>query len=265
VSGTVHRIERHALPLTAAGAAGQAEVERSILDDFLGDPIGRADSLGISMRGAQELLGYQIVAGAPASVLLGTARLAAQVGEALLRRAAADEPVTVAIGGGTFRFAPTGPSPEAGPVEWADAYYLASIAGERDIARRLAGVPVAVLRQGGASDDDVLFDRVHALQMSTTGERFEPPRVEASSSDYPVSVVVPEIEAIYALSTADALAFDAALGRGLAGHRAFVEAEAREGDPTLWYALGFLALTLEARRRELPVVVESGYLPLDRF
>ncbi|MFD9337781.1 immunity 49 family protein [Streptomyces sp. NPDC060028] len=202
---------------------------------------------------------------------------AMQVGSGLfVSGTAAEGPVPCRVGstGGVKNLPATGPREYLHAGEWLTSFYLAAICRENDRLNRLAQVPVSFLRESGAEFDEYIYAWVETLQNAWFGRRetwdtlitavngTAPETAQIAGKELMLKILYPPLELFHRYQRQDAEGFNAALIDALTWHKEYWtanEARALSGEGLV--ALGPLAIACMAYDADLPIEVESEYLP----
>lgn len=201
---------------------------------------------------------------------------AMQLGSARFALATAPEgsTVTCRIKEKEWRLSGTGAQPNVNASSWIKAFYLALICRENERLGELAQVPVALLRESGATFDEYIYSWVETLQRFWLGqEGVSTHLVAAVDGTGPNSaqhvdqelmsfVLYPPIILFYRYLRGDQAQFNEALVDAITWHKSYWSGEddramSSEGN----VALGPLAIACLARDRGFPIEVDSEYLP----
>lgn len=245
-----------------------------ILDEFADSPVLRPQVLSTALALAQ-----QRCATDPQAVKFETWEAwvtAMQAGSALFAAATAPQgtSVTCRIKGRERVLPATGPESHLNAGTWVTSFYLAMICRDNDRLRRLAEVPVSLLRDSGAVFDDYVYSWVEALQSfwlgrQDVGEKLvaavdgtAPEAFRYADAELMSKILYPPLILLYRVIRRDAAPFNKALADALRWHKAYWTAdEDRANRADGLVALGPLAMACLARDQGLPVEVESDYLP----
>ncbi|WP_307665883.1 immunity 49 family protein [Streptomyces sp. V1I1] len=157
---------------------------------------------------------------------------------------------------------------------WLTAYYLAAICRENDRVNQLAQVPVSFLRESGAEFDEYIYAWVEALQnawfgrpetwdsLVTAVSGTNPETTQVASKELMLKILYPPLELFHRYQRQEAEQFNAALVDALTWHKEYWTAnEARSLSGEGLVALGPLAIACMAYDADMPIEVESEYLP----
>ncbi|MFI5528009.1 immunity 49 family protein [Kitasatospora sp. NPDC051853] len=178
--------------------------------------------------------------------------------------------------GGAVRTVGAGDSRrEAHAGNWLTAFWLAAVCREEGLLDGLAAVPVGVLRESGAVEEEYARLWVEALQAYRRQEPEVRGKVEAleaaagselagiADREHLVKVVRPAVELFGRFVARDQAGFDAALVRALELHREYWTADGeRAATSTGFVALAPLAVACLAHDAGMRVEVASEYLPV---
>ncbi|GAA2657737.1 immunity 49 family protein [Streptomyces vastus] len=202
---------------------------------------------------------------------------AMQVGSALFTAGtAAEGPVSCRIGsrGEVKNLPATGPQEYLHAGDWLTSYYLAAICRENERLDRLARVPISFLRASGAEFDEYIYAWVETLQnawfrrretwdtLVTAINGTDPETTQIASTELMLKILYPPLELFHRYQRQDAEQFNAALVDALTWHKQYWTAdEARSLSGEGLVALGPLAIACMAYDADIPIEVESEYLP----
>nr|WP_202426466.1 immunity 49 family protein [Streptomyces sp. HUCO-GS316] len=203
---------------------------------------------------------------------------AMQVGCALFDSAVAVEgPVPCRIGssGEVKNLPATGPTSYAHAGAWLTSVYLATICRDNGRLDRLMQVPVSFLRESGMVFDEYVYDWVEALQSywagratdmwdkllaAVNGTDPEAPRIVGK--EMMLKLLYPPLELFQLYNRQETERFNESLAQALAWHKQYWTGdEARSQSSDGLVALGPLAIACMAYDNDLPIEVESEYLP----
>jgi hypothetical protein len=203
---------------------------------------------------------------------------AAQVGAALFASAnSSNDTIQAAIAGSPRNIASTGPQPYADAATWADAFWLAVICRDRDMANMLADIPISLLRASGAACDRYIYDWVEALQtywhgdpdqtlgdkLATAVEGCAPSALRITEAEQALKIVHPPMNLFYRLILMDQEGFTTTLGEALELHKSFyTKTEEPAGEIQGLVPLQILAITCLGYEVGLSIETESNYIPL---
>ncbi|MGY0491385.1 immunity 49 family protein [Streptomyces sp. WG-D5] len=268
-------IERHITPRAdAAEFAGRISEEVALQVDDLEASTGMIDFAFITSRTA---LQAHLVADPRAGAIetWEAAVTAMQLGSALFTVSGSDE--------GTFEcrinrkprtLAAIGRQSAADAGNWIDAFWLAVICREPDRMTQLCEVPLERLRAPEGAYDEYIYHWVDTLQtywlrrpglvekLTTTLQMSDPSVARIAPKDLLQGVLYPPINLFYHFVRRDTEGFSPALEDALKLHKTYWtlnEDRSAKLDGAL--ALGPLAIACWAHDGELPIHVESEYLP----
>ncbi|MGW2317393.1 immunity 49 family protein [Streptomyces sp. NPDC001680] len=201
---------------------------------------------------------------------------AMQVGSGLFISGAATEgPVPCRIGRNEVKYLPaTGPREYLHAGNWLTSYYLAVICRENDRLAQLARVPVSFLRASGVEFDEYIYAWVETLQNAWFGRQetwdtlvtaingTDPAAPHVASAELMLKILYPPLEVFHRYQRQEPAPFNTALAEALTWHREYWtadEARAKSGEGLV--ALGPLAIACMAFDADIPIEVESEYLP----
>lgn len=201
---------------------------------------------------------------------------AMQLGSARFAMATAPEgsTVTCRIKEKEWHLPATGPQPHVNASSWIKAFYLALICRENERLGELAQVPVALLRESGATFDEYIYSWVETLQRFWLGQEgvnthlvaavdgTGPDSAQHVDQELMSFVLYPPIILFYRYLRGDPAQFNEALVDAIKWHKSYWSGEddraiSSEGN----VALGPLAIACLARDRGFPIEVDSEYLP----
>ncbi|WP_353941177.1 immunity 49 family protein [Streptomyces sp. HUAS MG91] len=202
---------------------------------------------------------------------------AMQVGSGLFISGASNEgPVACRIGSkGEIKHLPaTGPQEYLHAGNWLTSYYLAVICRENERIDQLVRIPVSFLRASGMEFDEYIYAWVETLQNAWFGrpetwetlvtaiDGTDPAAPHIASAELMLKILYPPLEVFQRYQRQDPEPFNAALEQALTWHREYWtddEARTRSGEGLV--ALGPLAIACMAFDADIPVEIESEYLP----
>ncbi|MDI9889348.1 immunity 49 family protein [Streptomyces sp. HNM0645] len=274
----VTSIPRHDYPTDSAaeGLAVLKETASWVLGELEEpDDIGRAQALDTSLTLAQSHCAVD-----PTATKFDTWEAwvtAMQVGSALFASATAAEgpvPCRIGVGGEVKDLPATGPQPYLHAGAWITSFYLAAICRENQRAEELARVPVSFLRESGAVFDEYVYAWVETLQsfwfgredtwdkLVTAVNGTDPEVARVAGKELMLKILYPPLELFHRYLRRDAAQFNAAIVDALTWHKEYWtgnESRAMSSDGLV--ALGPLAIACMARDADMPIEVESAYLP----
>ncbi|MGW0394930.1 immunity 49 family protein [Streptomyces sp. NPDC003042] len=202
---------------------------------------------------------------------------AMQTGSALFAAGtAAEGPVPCRIGslGEVKNLPATGPQEYLHAGNWLTSFYLAVICRENDRVNQLAQVPVEFLRASGAEFDEYIYAWVETLQNHWFGRQetwttlvtavngTAPEAARIASTELMLKILYPPLELFQLYLRREDQAFNDSLLNALTWHKEYWttnEARSLSGDGLV--ALAPLAIACMAYDADMPIVVESEYLP----
>ncbi|WP_327190575.1 immunity 49 family protein [Streptomyces xinghaiensis] len=168
----------------------------------------------------------------------------------------------------------TGPMSTADAGTWLTAFWLAVICRERQRMTELCEVPLERLRSPEGQYDEYIYHWVDTLQtywlrrpglvekLTATFEASDPSVARIAPKDLLQGLLYPPINLFYHFVRRDEAGFSPALVEALKLHQAYwTLTEERVTDIDGSIALGPLAIASLAYDGELPIEVESEYLP----
>ncbi|MFF3061602.1 immunity 49 family protein [Streptomyces sp. NPDC057909] len=202
---------------------------------------------------------------------------AMQVGSALFAAGtAAEGPVPCRIGadGAVKNLPATGPQDYLHAGSWLTSYYLAVVCRENGRANQLAQVPVSFLRESGAIFDEYIYAWVETLQNAWFGRQetwdtlvtavngTDPETTQIAGKELMLKILYPPLELFHLYLRREAERFNESLATALTWHKEYWTAnEARSLSGEGLVALGPLAIACMARDADMPIEIESEYLP----
>lgn len=269
-------VPRHQYPTDDVPDALDAlgETANWILDEFADSPVLRPQALSTALTLAQQHCAMD-----PQAAKFETWEAwvtAMQTGSALFAAATATEgtSVTCRIKEQKRMLPATGPESHLNAGTWATSFYLAMICRDNDRLRRLAEVPVSLLRDSGAVFDEYVYFWVEALQSFWLGRQdvgdklvaavdgTAPEALRYADADVMSKILYPPMILLYRVIRRDPAEFNGSLADALRRHKAYWTAdEDRATSADGLVALGPLAMACLARDQGIPVEVESAYLP----
>ncbi|MFC5721706.1 immunity 49 family protein [Streptomyces gamaensis] len=273
------RVSRHAFPADSATAEGNVARVQSlarILGRLEESEMSRSRALGSALTVAK-----QYCAADPEASNLETWEAwvtAMQVGCALFDSAtAAEGPVPCRIGSqGEVRNLPaTGATSYTHAGAWLTSVYLATVCRENERLDRLMQVPVSFLRASGAEIEEYVYGWVEALQNFWNGRAAETwaklidaingtdvETVPVFNRELTLKIMYPPVELFQLLNRGETEQFNTSLAGFLAWHKQYwTGSEARSLDSEGLVALSLLAIVCMAYDNDVPIEVESEYLP----
>ncbi|MEU4149571.1 immunity 49 family protein [Streptomyces sp. NPDC026659] len=275
------RILRHDFPVDDAAKAMAPIVKSSeeVVSGIETSDFDRFDALGYSLVAAKWRCAID-----PTVAELSTWEAwitAMQVGSALfISGASVDGPVACRVGDEVKHLPATGPQEYLHAGNWLTAYYLAAVCRENERLEQLARIPVSFLRASGVEFDEYIYSWVKTLQDAWFGRRemwdglvsaingTDPASPHIASAELMLKILYPPLELFHRYQRQEAGKFNAALAEALVWHKEYWsgdEARSRSGEGLV--ALGPLAIACMAYDANIPVDIESDYLPrhlLDR-
>jgi hypothetical protein len=273
----VNRIPRHDFPVEDVDEAMEPIVQsvEEALSELETSEFDRFDALDYSLTLAKwSCLADPMV---EEFATWGTWVTAMQVGSGLFISGTAAEgpvPCHIGINGEVKNLPATGPQQYLHAGNWLTSYYLAVICRENDRLDQLARVPVSFLRESGAEFDEYIYAWVETLQNAWFGRRetwdtlltaingTDPAAPHIASAELMLKILYPPLEVFHRYQRREPERFNAALADALIWHREYWSADqarAKSGEGLV--ALGPLAVACMAFDADIPVQVESEYLP----
>ncbi|QQC89023.1 immunity 49 family protein [Streptomyces alfalfae] len=167
-----------------------------------------------------------------------------------------------------------GPLSTADAGTWLQAFWLAIICREQDRMTQLCEIPLDRLRVPEGQYDEYIYHWVDTLQtywlrrpglvekLTATFHASDPSVARIAPRDLMDGILYPPINLFYRFVTKDEEGFGAALVEALKLHKAYwTLTEERKNSIDGAVALGPLAIACLAYDGELPIEVESDYLP----
>ncbi|MCX5013157.1 immunity 49 family protein [Streptomyces sp. NBC_00555] len=167
-----------------------------------------------------------------------------------------------------------GPLPTADAGTWLTAFWLAVICRDQTRMTQLCEIPLDRLRAPEGQYDEYIYHWVDVLQtywlqrpglvdkLIATIEASNPEVVQVAPRDLLQGILYPPINLFYHFVRKDEAGFSPALADALKLHKAYWTLnEDREADIDGSIALGPLAIACLAHDGEIPIEVESDYLP----
>lgn len=202
---------------------------------------------------------------------------AMQVGSGLfISGAAAKGPVACRIGSkGEIKNLPaTGPQEYLHAGNWLTSYYLAVICRDNERLDQLARIPTSFLRASGVEFDEYIYAWVETLQNAWFGRQetwdtlvtaingTDPAAPHIASAELMLKILYPPLEIFHRYQRQEPEPFNAALADAVTWHREYWTCDAaRPKSSEGLVALGPLAIACMAFDADIPVEVESEYLP----
>ncbi|MFG2647722.1 immunity 49 family protein [Streptomyces sp. NPDC048436] len=270
-------IPRHDFPTDNAAEAMEPIVKSAedALSDIETSEFDRFDALDLALTVAKwSCLTDPTVAESPTWEAWVTAM---QVGSGLFISAVASEgttPCRIGSHGKVKNLPATGPQEYLHAGNWLTAYYLAVICRENERLDQLARVPVSFLRASGMEFDEYIYAWVETLQNAWFGRQetwdtlvtaingTDPAAPHIASAELMLKVLYPPLEIFHRYQRQDSEPFNAALAEALTWHKEYwSDDETRSKSSEGLVALGPLAIACMAFDADIPIEVESEYLP----
>lgn len=205
---------------------------------------------------------------------------AMQVGSALFDSAAAAEgpvPCRIGIAGEVKQLPVTGPTSYTHAGAWLTSVYLATICRENERLDRLMRVPVSLLRESGAVFDEYVYDWVEALQsywfrraddmwnkLVAAINGASPQSAQIADEETLLKILYPPLELFQLYNRGATEKFNTSLAEFLTWHKQYWTGdEARSVDSDGLVALAPLAIACMAHDNDIPIEVDSEYLPTE--
>ncbi|MEU6664045.1 immunity 49 family protein [Streptomyces sp. NPDC046821] len=272
---TVH-IERHGLP-----AGPDAETYSERLTEHLGRSIDRLETSTVTIDStfSASILALHarcvIDPRAAAAETWEAAVTAMQLGSALFQVTGISEgAVQCRIARKDRSLPAAGPMSTADAGTWLQAFWLAVICREPDRMTQLCEVPLERLRAPEGQYDEYIYHWVDTLQtywlrrpglvekLTQAIQMSDPSVARVAPRDLLQGILYPPINLFYHFVRRDVTGFSPALEEALKLHKAYwTLTEERSTDIDGALALGPLAIACWAYDGELPIEVESEYLP----
>ncbi|MFD9968028.1 immunity 49 family protein [Streptomyces sp. NPDC059011] len=273
----VTRISRHDFPVenVAEAMAPIVQSAEEALSELATSEFDRFDALDYSLTVAKWSCLTDPLAGEFSTWEAWATAM--QVGAGLFISGVATEgPVPCRIGSkGEIKNLPaTGPKEYLHAGNWLTAYYLAAICRENERLDQLARVPVPFLRASGVEFDEYIYAWVETLQNAWFGRRetwdtlvtaingTDPAAPHIASAELMLKILYPPLEVFHRYQRQEPAPFNTALADALTWHREYwsgSEDRSKSGEGLV--ALGPLAIACMAFDADIPVEVESEYLP----
>ncbi|MGW0731721.1 immunity 49 family protein [Streptomyces sp. NPDC002851] len=168
----------------------------------------------------------------------------------------------------------TGPQHYTDAENWLTAFWLAVICREQDRMTQLMNVPLSLLRASGAAYDDFVYSWIEALQtawrqggdlgplLTAAMNGSEPSAVSIADPDLVQKIWYPPINLFFLYVTREPGQFNEALADALRWHKSYwTHDEDLAIESSGLVALGPLAMACLAYDANMPIEVESEYLP----
>lgn len=157
---------------------------------------------------------------------------------------------------------------------WVTAFYFAVMCRDQTRLNMLSAIPIEVLRATGSVYDEYIYHWVETLQtywsegadlggkLRSAFEGTDPTNARYASPDLMLQVLYPPIDLFYRFFSEEHEAFNDSLAQALQLYDAYWSADDdRQRDRTGMIAAGPLAMACLAYDAEIPIDVESDYLP----
>lgn len=168
----------------------------------------------------------------------------------------------------------TGSSSTTNAGKWLGGFFAALVRRDIEALDVLANIPLEVLRNSSKKYEEYVYLYVDTLlamlreeeklgtRFANTAKAAELEKLE-KSVDYAFSIVLPAMYLLWQFLDRDVPEFNRALYSALEDHKKFWSAdETRSCDPSGFIAWPLLAIASLAYDFEMPIEVESDYLPL---
>lgn len=184
------------------------------------------------------------------------------------------EQVEVKIGDvPSFVLGTKGPNGFSTLRNWYVGFYFAVIRRDRAALDLLARVPIEQLRSPNSTADECQYLYIDTLQglwkrEKDTAERLyatvqaTDPQLLTVAPTYILNILVPETRLFFAFLQLDAAGFNAALAKAVQAHKDYWSVKSRRDNPASYVALGPTAFASLAYDINIPIEVESEYLPM---
>ncbi|MDH6630270.1 hypothetical protein M2271_008130 [Streptomyces sp. LBL] len=202
---------------------------------------------------------------------------AMQVGSALFAAGTATEgpvPCRVGSAGEVKKLPATGPQDYLHAGNWLTAFYLAVICRDNERVNQLAQIPVSFLRESGAEFDEYIYAWVETLQhfwfgrqeawdtLATAIHGTEPENAQIAGPELMLKILYPPLDLFQRYLRRENEQFNAALVDALTWHKEYWTANsARSLSGEGLVALGPLAIACMAYDADMPIEIESEYIP----
>jgi hypothetical protein len=167
----------------------------------------------------------------------------------------------------------TGSSSTTDTGNWLSGFFAALVRRDLEALNVLANIPLEILRNSSTKSNEYVYLYVDVLQALWRREKDVGTRlfhaVEATDPeklemgvDYALYIAVPAMKLLFQLLNRDVTQFNQVLSSALEDHKAFWSViERRSRDPYGFIAWPLLAIASLAYELEMPLEVESDYLP----
>ena len=276
----MHKIERHPFNNDVVKRRLEGRLELLLLD--LETARNRPDAFNFNqyLLNVQAYFGYLVASNAHSPKICWALQLLCNGALALFSAAAAQEE-TIAVVLEDEDDAPVviptrGVYTDAGANYWQTGFYAALLLRRHSALDTLSNTSIDLLRRSEIRFDECRYLFVSALQSFWKRDEDAPPRLLAAmqaadpalvplAPDYIFNVTEPEMELLFRILTLNAPAFNATLVDALTSFKSYWDNDRRRVHPTGYVALGPLALAAVAYDLDMPIEVESEYLPPDFY
>ncbi len=243
--------------------------------------IENPDRLNQCFLAAYDLLNYLIITNSTDTIKINNAFKAAMEGiTAIFKLATASKGaiVDITIGNKQAQVISKGEDTTgANIMNWREGFYLAIISRSFTTVDLLCTVPINMMRRSAVTTDESIYLYANALQAlwkkdSNAAELLEkavdatnPEKIKLGLQDYILSILVPELELIWRFAIRDTENFNNSLKYALENHKKYWSKKRRLLAAAGFIALGPLAIISLAYDANIPIEVESDYLPKEFY
>jgi hypothetical protein len=247
-----------------------------LLEKMLSSVRGGRDSVDCLFGFLKNAASYRLSINETSAALCENLKLATQVGAAIFLLAShSSGEMEVNLGSGSpIKLTATGPTSVAHIGKFLDTFFLAVICRDYQSLDNLSRVPMASIRASVSTGQECHYLLGETLQrfwneddqtstvLLEALKATDPATLTSKAAEgFALEVIVPEIDCLYRFFLSDADAFNAALEKGVEWHRKHWTRGEKKKDPSGFFALGLTALAALAFDHDLPITVDSPYLP----
>lgn len=251
------------------------EAKRELLVDVLDPSDTNSGGLSVVLSTARSYAGYQAASKPDTAELCRALRIGAQASAAIFALASGKGQVELPLANQRVKLAATGPTDATHAGNWRVGWWLAHIVRDRASIDVLASTPMSVLRRSSTRGDECQYLFIEALQkfedrapdwsskLQAALDATDPSKVGLSDEDFVLNILVPEMQMLFRFALGEIVPFGEALEFALERHKKYWSASRRQKDPHGFLALGPLAIASIAFDADMPISVESDYLPVE--